>query len=108
MRVAGLTQNRNRGARQHEGSAHVDVLHQVVLLRGNVCRTRQINNARVVHDDVNGTKLAACFQHGVRDVIVVAHVADDRQGVAARGSDGLGGRVDRAFEGGVRGVSLGE
>ncbi len=97
-----------RRAAEHEGPAHVDVLHQVVLLRLKVERAREVDDARVVDDDVDPAELALGLEHRLGHVIVVAHVADDRKRLPAGGADLLGGGVDGALELGVRGVGLGE
>jgi hypothetical protein len=70
--------------RQHERAADVDVLHEVVLLRGELERAGQVDHRRVVDDDVDAAELALGLQHRLGDVVVVAHVADDRQRAAGR------------------------
>ena len=108
VRVLGILQDRDSRPREHERPADVDVLHQVVLLRLQVERAREVDDARVVDDDVDAAELALGLQDRLGHVVVVAHVADDRQRVAARGADLLGGRVDRSLELRVRGVGLRE
>ncbi len=58
--------------------------------------------------DVDAAELALSGQHGLGDVVVVAHVADDRQGVPSCGADLLRSGVDRALELRMRRVGLGE
>ncbi len=108
VRVLGILQDRDGRAAEHERAADVDVLHEVVLLRLQVERAREVDDARVVDDDVDAAELALGLEDGLGDVVVVAHVAHDRQCPAARGADQLGRGMHRALELGVRGVGLRE
>ena len=84
------------GAGEHEGAAHVDVEHQVVALRLEVGDRCEVDRGGVVDHDVDAAELLDGLRDGASTCGVVADVADDRQRLAARRLDLLGGRVDRS------------
>ncbi len=106
MRVLGLLQERDRRAREHEGAANVHVLHEVVLLLGQVERTGKVDDARVVHDDVDAAELGSGRLDGTRNVGIFAHVAVNRQRPAAGLANGRRRGVNGALKLRVRRVRL--
>ena len=110
MRMCGLAdllQMRNGVFRHHEGAARVDVVHQVETLHVGLRRRRQADGAGVVDHDVEAAEGLDGFVDGVLDRLLVAHVHQKRQRLAARCFDLRRRRVDRARELGVRLGGLG-
>ena len=76
-----------RRAQQEVTETELAIL-QVLWDRGEANR-RQVTDVlerdrrRVVHHDVDAAELLDRLRHGARDRVLVPHIADDRQGMAA-------------------------
>ena len=68
------------GAGQQERAARVDVEHQVIALGRQLADVLQRDRRCVVDDDVDGTEAAHGGLDGAGDRLVVADVAEQRQG----------------------------
>jgi hypothetical protein len=99
---------RDARLRHEERAARVDVLHEVVALHRQLLGAGDGDRARVVDDDVDAAEPLDRLRDGARHRLLVADVAHDRQGLAARRLDRLGSGVDRALELGVRLGGLGD
>jgi hypothetical protein len=90
VRVLGVAQVREAGARDDERAAGVDRLHEVEAFDLEVAHRGEVDGACVVDHDVDPAEAL----HRLRDRVVhgarVADVADDRQRLAAGGLDLVG------------------
>src|SRR6185312_116439 len=93
---------------EQEGAADVDVVHQVVAFHRHGVRAGEVDGGGVVHHDVDAAEFGHGGLDGALDVLVVAHVPDDRQCARPVGADLLGCGVDGPLEVGVGGGGLGQ
>ena len=96
MRVGRPLQVRDAGLGGQEGPARIDLVHQVVALHVRRLGAGQADGRGVVDADVDAAELGRRLLHRLEHIGVVAHVDDQRQGVAAGFLDLLGGRIDGA------------
>ena len=96
VRVLGLFEMRDGVLRHHERAARVDLMHQVEALHVGLRRRREADGAGVVDDDVDAAEGLDRPLDGLLDDLLVAHVDDERQRLAAGLFDFLRRRVDGA------------
>jgi hypothetical protein len=96
MRIGRLLEVRHGEFGHHEGSARVDLVHQIEAL--HVCRLRvgERNGARVIDHDVEAAEGRNGPFERLAHLPLVTHVDDERQRLAAGFLDFFRGRVDRA------------
>ena len=104
----GLAQVRQRRLGQQECAADVDVHHQVELLGGQFLGRIGRDGAGVVDHDVDAAEVLDRRIHRTLHVLFLAHVADHRDALAARGLHFGHSGVHGAGQLGVRFGGLGE
>ena len=105
--LAGFPEGGQRQFGQQEGSTDVDVLHEVVPLHVHGVCAGQVYGRGVVYHDVDAPETLDGGGDRCGDVVIIADVPHQRQGLAAGGDQLLGSRKDRAFEFRVRIAGLG-
>ena len=96
MRIGRALEMRDAGLGGQEGAARVDLVHQVVALHVGGQGAGELDGRGVVDADIDAAEGRRRLFHGVLDAGLVAHVDDQRQGLAAGLLDLLGGGVDGA------------
>jgi hypothetical protein len=108
VRVLGGAEVGDRGPRQQERPADLDLLHQVELLHRQIGRRGEVDRRGIVDHDVDPAEPVDALAHGALNVLLGADVADHRQRLPARGFDLRRGGVDRALEPRMGLVGLGQ
>ena len=104
--ILRLDQVRQTGLAHQEGTALIDVAHQVVSPGGQIQRALQRESAGVEDQRVDAAKGGGRLLDHRMDLRLVAHVADHGERMASGGLDFLRRRVDGARQDRMRPVGL--
>ena len=83
-------------ARDEIGAPRIDLLHQIEALHVGLQRAGQRNGAGIVDADIDAAESCDGLSDRIDDLLLKSDIADDRQRLAARLLDLVGGRIDRA------------
>ena len=83
MPVAASFQVRNGVLAGHERSASIEVVHQIVLLHGQIFRSGDADGAGIVDEDVQTAEFCGSRLNGLCDVLLAEDVALNGQCFAA-------------------------